>query len=102
MANRLRLPQAGDYDPGMMWEVAESMIEAGFFRDLGYLPDLDAPDGKVWIGDFVQLDEPPANYLLPVVPLRVFMDQPVSVQLYAARLALIMFLLVSIWRYYAG
>src|SRR5574340_874188 len=47
VAQRGRIPQPGEFDPAMRRSVAESMIEHGFFTPLGFLPDLNAPDGEI-------------------------------------------------------
>jgi hypothetical protein len=96
IANRLELPNPGDYDPRMRRMVAESMIASGFFDGLGYLPDLQASDGNIWIGDYSQLDEPPGYYLLISLPLRIVQNQAIEFQLHTARFVSVMLLLVSI------
>ena len=97
LANRLRLPEEGEYDPDMRRAVAQSMIAAGFFRGMDALPDLDAPDGQVWIGTYEQLTEPPIYYALTAIPVWLLRGTPITTQLYAARLVSVSLLLVSIW-----
>ena len=63
------------------------MIEHEFYDGLNYLPDLEAPDGKVDIGEYSQLDEPPVYYILAAIPVALLMTLPVTIQLYGARLA---------------
>jgi hypothetical protein len=96
IANQLRMPHPGDFDPDMRREVAQSMIDAGFFKGLGYLPDLTVSDGQVWIGGYSQLDGPPVYYLMAAIPMILLINQPVAIQLYAARIVSISLLLVSI------
>jgi hypothetical protein len=83
IANHPGLPKPGDYDPDMRRQVAASMQEHGFYRDLGYRPDLN--DGAVSIG-YTQLDDPPLYYLVASLPVRLLHGQSVTLQLYAARL----------------
>ena len=95
------VPQAGDFDPSMRRAVAESMIAHDFFTPLGFLPDLDAPNGELWIGQYPQTGDPPLYYLWAALPVRLLQSSTnVTAQLYAARLAsLILFLLtlVAAW-----
>ena len=83
IANRPGLPKPSDYDPDMRRQVAASMLEHGFYRDLGYRPDLN--EEAVSIG-YTQLDDPPLYYLLASLPVRLLHGQSVTLQLYAARL----------------
>ena len=100
LANRWQIPQAGDYDPGMRLDVAQSMIEHEFYAGLNYLPDLEAPDGKVDIGGYSQLDEPPVYYILAAIPVALLRTLPVTTQLYGARLVSTVLLVVSIGAVY--
>jgi hypothetical protein len=84
-ANQARWPQPGDYDQGMRRQVAESMIRYSFFVDLGFLPELDEPQGPIWIGQFSQLDDQPVYYWAASLPLRLFPDLSVTRQLVLAR-----------------
>jgi hypothetical protein len=94
LAARGRLPEAGDFDTEMRRDVAQSMIEHGFFDDLGGTPDLTSE--KPWIGQFTQLEEAPFYYLLASIPLRFLQDLDVNSQLYVARLVSLTFLLVTV------
>jgi hypothetical protein len=103
IAQRGKLPQPDDFDPAMRRAVAEAMIAAGFFRNMGYLPDLNPADGKVWIGGYSQLGGPPLYYLLAALPLWVCKGLTLSVtkQLYLARLVslgLYLFTLLVAWQ----
>jgi hypothetical protein len=100
IAQRGQLPQPEDYDPAMRRAVAESMIAAGFFRGLRFLPDLNVPGGKVWIGGYSQLSDPPLYYVLVALPLWALADQDVTTQLYwgrAVSLILYLFTLLIAW-----
>jgi hypothetical protein len=95
VAQRGSLPQPGDYDPTMRRAVAESMIAHGFYTPLGFLPDLNAANGDIWIGQYPQLEDPPLYYLWAALPVRLAQSfGDVATQLYAARLSsLLLFLL---------
>ncbi len=98
VAQRGRIPQPGEFDPAMRRSVAESMIEHGFFTPLGFLPDLNAPDGEIWIGQYPQTGDPPLYYLWAALPVRLLQNRAdITAQLYAARLAsLVLFLLTLV------
>lgn len=96
VANRGRLPVEGDYDRSMRLEVAQSMIDRGFFKDLGFLPDLNNPDQAVWIGPISQLNNQPLYYLIAALPVRIFQSQDVESQLVVARLVSLGFFLVTL------
>jgi len=93
IANRPGLPKPGDYDPDMRRQVAISMLEHGFYRDLDYRPNLN--DEAVNIG-YTQLDDPPLYYLVASLPVRLLHGQNVTLQLYAARLVSLCLYLVAI------
>ena len=96
IANRGELPATSDSDRSMRLEVAQSMIDRGFFRELGYLPDLNNPDQPIWIGPISQLNNPPLYYLAAALPVRLLRSQSVEVQLVAARLVSFGFFLLTI------
>lgn len=96
IANRLILPQPKDYDQAMRREVAASMLEHDFFRDLGFRPNLLAQDKPVWIG-VAELHHPPFYYLLTALPLRFLRYTDVTFQLYAARSVSLALYLLSVW-----
>ena len=98
VAKRGAIPQAGDYDPGMRRAVAESMIEHGFFEPLGFLPDLNAPHGDIWIGQYPQVGDPPLYYLWAALPVKLLQGSgDITAQLMAARLAsLVLYLLTLV------
>jgi hypothetical protein len=100
VANWRRIPEAGEYDAEMRREVAQSMIDHGFYEGLGYLPNLDASKGEIPIGSYSQLGDPPLYYLLTAIPVGLLKTQPVTVQLYGARLMSIAMLLVSLGAIY--
>lgn len=98
VASRGSIPQPGDFDPQMRRAVAESMIDHGFFTPLGFLPDLNAPNGEIWIGQYPQTGDPPLYYLWAALPLKLLQGSgDVTAQLYAARLAsLVLYLLTLV------
>jgi hypothetical protein len=96
IANRLSLPQVDDYDQGMRREVASSMVEHRFFRDMRLRPNLMMRDDFVWTG-ISELKHPPLYYLLLAFPLRLVRHADVRVQLYVARLISLLLYLSSIW-----
>jgi hypothetical protein len=96
IAERGTLPQSGDYDQAMRREVAASMVEHGFFRDLGLRPNLLLEHEPIWIG-VSELEHPPFYYLLASLPLRLIRYSDVSVQLYAVRGISLALYLLSVW-----
>lgn len=98
VAQRGSIPQPGEFDPAMRLAVAESMIAHGFYAPLGFFPDLNAPDGEIWIGQYPQTGDPPLYYLWAALPVRLLQNRAdVTTQLYAARLmSLLLFLLTLV------
>lgn len=72
LANRPGMPKSGDYDVEMHRVVARSMIDHNFFKNMGYLPDLNSTAQPAYIGAFSQLSDPPLYYLIASIPLRIF------------------------------
>lgn len=95
IANRGRLPHAGDYDEGMRVQVAASMIERAFYRGLGAPPSLLSQGSPIDIG-LSQLRHPPLYYILASLPLFALRYTDVTLQLYAARLISVGLFLVTI------
>jgi len=81
--DRADFPGYGDYDQDMRREIAASMIENDFFREIDFLPDLESEE-PVWIG-LGQAGTAPAMHILMTIPLKLFAGSGVEVQLYAAR-----------------
>ena len=73
---RGELPQSGDYDQSMRRDVAESMIEHGFFNGMDFFPKLDVQDEPIWIGSYHQISNPPFYYYLTTLPLKIFPIPP--------------------------
>ena len=97
-ANRLRLPQVGDYDVNMRLAVGQSLIKSNFFGD-GTLPNLTDPSKPIWIG-IPQLSDPPLYYVIEAVPFFILKGASVNVQLYVGRIVSLLFLLVTIFSAY--
>jgi hypothetical protein len=95
IANRPGLPSASEYDQGMRREVAASMVEHGFFKDLSIRPDLLAQDTPIWIG-FTQTADPPIYYWITALPLRLVPTSDIVFQLYLCRLVSLLFYLLTI------
>ena len=92
IAERLRLPAPGDVSFTLRREIAASMLQLGFYRNLPP-PNLLADDGEIWIG-ISELGHPPLFYVLASLPLHLVRYLDITAQLYAARsVSLILFLL---------
>ena len=95
VANRLKLPQVGDYDQNMRLAVGKSLIDSSFFAP-GTEPNLDDPSKPVWIG-ISQLIDPPMYYILEAIPLYIFKGTVIDFQLYVGRIVSLLFLLLTIY-----
>jgi hypothetical protein len=95
IANKPGIPTYLSYDQGMRREVAASMIEHGFFRDLAYRPNLLSVYEPIWIG-IEQTNDPPTYYWLAAIPLRVFQYTDITFQMYLSRLVSLGLFLITI------
>ena len=95
IANRPGLPGNGEYDQSMRREVAASMLEHGFFQELGFEPNLLSASEQIWIG-ISQIGSKPLYYWVAALPLRLLSAIDVAYQLYAVRLLSLLFCLVTI------
>ena len=95
-ANYRKPLQVDDYDQEMRRQVLTSMIDHDFFKGMGGVPDVNASDGPVWIGKYKQHDEPFLYYVTVAVPLYLLRGQDMDIQLYAARLVSLFWLLVTV------
>lgn len=100
IANRPGLPNSGDYDQAMRREVAASMIEHGFFKDLGFRPNLLSVTEPIWIG-IAQTSDPHAYYWFVALPLRLVQTSDITFQLYLGRMVSLLFYLLTIALGYA-
>ena len=94
-AHRVLIPTLADTDKEMRRNVARSMLEHGFYRGLGYVPDLQS-DSLLDIGFTMLNYHPPLYYVLAGLPLRAFPEEDVTAQLYAARLVSLLLFLSTI------
>jgi len=96
ISNRGAIPDQGSYDQSMRRAVAKSMLKNDFYKGMNYLPDLNPPEGPIWIGPISQLNNPPLYYLTASVPLRFTLDRSFDFQVIVIRLVSLPFLLVTI------
>jgi hypothetical protein len=95
IANRPGLPEIRDYDQQLRREIAASMIEHGFFRDLDFEPNLLSTSEQIWIG-ISQVGTKPLYYWIAALPLRLIRDTDIATQLYVIRFTSLLFYLVTI------
>jgi hypothetical protein len=92
IAHHPGLPQPGSVDQALRRDVAASMIQYNFYRNMPR-PAL-LTDGTIEIG-ITELGHPPAYYLLVSLPLRLVAHLDISSQLYVARgVSVLLFVLV--------
>jgi hypothetical protein len=92
IAHRPGLPQPGTVDQALRRDVAASMIQYNFFRNVP--PPALLTDGPIEIG-ITELGHPPAYYLLISLPLRLVAHLDITSQLYVARgVSVMLFVLV--------
>lgn len=94
LANRVGLPEVGEYDQGMRREVAASMIEHNFFAGFSK-PNLLAQTEPIWIG-ISQTNDPPLYYWLASIPLHLVRSSDITFQLYLSRLVSLVLYIVTI------
>ena len=95
IGNRPGLPASGDFDQSMRREVAASMIEHDFFRDLGFKPNLLSISKPIWIG-ITQVGSKPLYYWLASLPLRIIQAADTTFQLYVLRFISLLLYLTTI------
>jgi hypothetical protein len=95
IANRVRIPQPGDYDQAMRRELAASMIEQGFFRGMDFRPNLLSLSEPIWIG-IPQINDRPLYYILVSWALRLVKTSDFTFQLYLGRLVSLLLYLLTI------
>jgi hypothetical protein len=94
VANQPGLPQPGSIDQTVRRDIAASMIQHAFFRNMP-VPAL-LTNGPIEIG-VTELGHPPAYYLLVSVPLRLVAHLDITSQLYVARgVSVLLFMLTII------
>jgi hypothetical protein len=97
VANLDRPPAPTDYNPKLSRQILKSMLAKGFFDHLGYTPVVGPPIEKVKIPGFSQFSEPPLYYWLASLPVRFIPSWGVNLQLYAARLVSLLFLVITVF-----
>ena len=95
VANRDHWPQEQDYDNNLRKQIAESMFASGHGNLFNVSPQSLADD-PINIGG-IPVGRKPIYYWLASLPLRLFREQPILVQLYAARLTSFVLFLLSLW-----
>ncbi len=90
------LPTPQDYSPKYSRQVTKSMLGHGFFDHLNYQPVVGPPSVKMKTPGFSQLSEPPFYYLVASLPIRLIPARGLVAQLIAARMASMMFLLITV------
>jgi hypothetical protein len=95
MANRPGLPSRGEYDQNMRRELAASMVEHRFFKDLSLQPDLLAQGAPISIG-YSQTGDPPIYYWIAALPLRLVLTSDLVFQLHLSRLISLLLYLLTI------
>ena len=99
IANRNSLPKPGDYDQAMRRELAASMMEHDFFRDLNSRSNLLSTNEPIWIG-IPQTTNQPLYYWLAALPLRAFRFTDITFQLHSARLvSIFLYLMILVAAY---
>jgi hypothetical protein len=98
VANRLKLPQVGDYEQNMRLAVGKSLIDSSFFTP-GTEPNLDDSSKPVWIG-ISQLIDPPLYYIIEAIPFYILKGTAINLQLYVGRIVSLLFLLITIYSAY--
>ena len=96
ISNRGKLPTVNDIDFTMRTETAESMIDHGFFRNLGFLPALGDTNRPAWIGAYSQLANPPLFYLAAAFPVYLAQDMDMANQLLVVRYVSLGFYLLTL------
>ncbi len=99
IASRLSLPKYPAYDQAERRLIAASMVRHNFFKDLGFLPDLDSQDQPIWIGINVT-GSLPLFHILVAIPLRLILKTDVDTQLYVARFVSLALYLFTLWLAY--
>jgi hypothetical protein len=92
--DRLPDPKNKDYEFNRL--VMESMMRVGFFKGVGYQPQLDDSNKPIELFGHSQLSDPPLYYLIVSLPLRIFYFLPIESQLILTRLFSMYFLLLTV------
>jgi 4-amino-4-deoxy-L-arabinose transferase-like glycosyltransferase len=95
IAERRRIPQAGDYDLEMRREIAASMEAANFWGAAADVVVDFWSDRPPWIG-VAEFSHPPFYYALLALPQLLVTQQDVETQLYLARLASVLLFVLTV------
>ncbi len=95
IADRLRIPELGDFDQSMRREMAASMIEFDFFKNLDFRPNLLSQNEPIWIGHS-QVFGLPLYYAFVALPLRLIRYSDITFQLYLGRAVSLFLYLITI------
>lgn len=99
-ANRPGWPEVGQYDQGMRRQVADSLIEYGWYKIRNFRPDLSGSEPIV-IG-VPQVGDVPGYYFLASLPLRFMGNAKIIFQYYAVRsISFLLYLLIIAAAWYA-
>jgi len=98
IADRGKLPAPGAYDTEMRRQVSQSMIVHGFFRNMGFTPDLNSK--KPYIGTYDQTNGAPLYYLLSAAVLKLFHGVDIDTQMYALRMMSLGFGLLTVFFFF--
>ncbi len=82
-------------DQGLRREIAASMLEHGFFKDLNFKPNLLSQTEPVWIG-IAQTNDQPLYHFIVSLPLRLVWPADVTTQLYLSRCVSLVFYLLTL------
>lgn len=87
IANSSTIPERGMYSNAVRLKILESMKEHNFFNsyELQEVAKYAHQADPVWIG-VPQVGDPPLYYWLAALPVRLLLNQPIEIQLYAGRL----------------
>ena len=96
VAHRDHWPQPGDMDVQMRRDVMGSMIDHRFFHQSTQPPQLDDFEDPINIG-VSQLEGMPLYYFLASLPLRLFPNVDITLQLYMARLVSVTLFVVLVY-----
>ena len=95
VANREKFPELGEEDQQMRRELAASMMEHGFYKSMGFHPNLLLQEREIWIG-ISQINDRPIYYILLSAILRFIPTSDITFQLYVGRLVSLVFFFICI------
>ncbi len=100
VANRPSWPEVGQYDQEMRREMANSLIQYGWYKIRNFHPDLSGSE-PIPIG-VPQVGDKPGYYFLASLPLRFMHNANIIIQYYAVRsISFLLYLLIILATWYA-